>query len=679
MGCNARRQLFTARVALLVTLLSTLGCLERPLKALNPCLVSGVVATVAVTNIDKVDMLFMVDNSDSMGDKQAKLRDQFPHLITVMTTGVRDTDPTHNFPPAKDLHLGVVTSDMGLPGVDGISNCSGLGDDGVLQHKPSAAVQGCQASYPPFLSFNASLGGQPAQTAKDFQCIAVVGTGGCGFEHQLEAPLKALWPSVDPLAAMNGGKNRIVFLADPTTGKGTLGHGDVENAGFLRNDPIMGLSLIAIILLTDEDDCSSADTRPFIPPQYLDPNDPLVNEGMNVRCAYPEGKKALYPVDRYVNGFKALRPGNENLVIYAAITGVPPDLVTPDVLAKVTTDAQRDAFYKNILADPRMQEVIQNQGTPDVSDDKLQHSCIASGTAEFNGKADPPIRVVEVAQGFGENGIVQSICQDDYGPSLDAIIAIIAKQLGAVCLPRSLVRNSSGLVNCQVVWELPPPNTAPASTPVDCGGPNPYLATPPAGEQQVAGNQGKICRVAQLAVVDDGTGKLASVPTDGMSEGWYYDDFSDAVKASCTGNGSKQRISFTANAKPPTGVTVKLQCLNERQSLADSRTDLPVGIEQPTVGSACDKVMLRGQTVTKDDACVVQLKAPTKKWPDGYDRTMFCHPTLNVCVLGCSTDADCPAAWVCDTRPETLKATSARPGHPNGSAFCVNPTCGDVK
>jgi len=33
------------------------------------------------------------------------------------------------------------------------------------------------------------------QTAVDLQCIAGVGTRGCGYKQQLEAGLKALWPS----------------------------------------------------------------------------------------------------------------------------------------------------------------------------------------------------------------------------------------------------------------------------------------------------------------------------------------------------------------------------------------------------------------------------------------------------------------------------------------------------
>src|SRR3954447_10402818 len=59
------------------------GCLERKLKPLNPCLVSAVTQEIAVNNIDKVDMLFMVDNSNSMREEQARLQQQFPHLIQV--------------------------------------------------------------------------------------------------------------------------------------------------------------------------------------------------------------------------------------------------------------------------------------------------------------------------------------------------------------------------------------------------------------------------------------------------------------------------------------------------------------------------------------------------------------------------------------------------------------------
>ena len=80
------------------------GCLERELKPLNPCLVSGVVAEIAVTNIDKVDLLFVIDNSGSMREEQKALRAQFPKLVSLLTSGVRPNGDT--FSPATDLHLG---------------------------------------------------------------------------------------------------------------------------------------------------------------------------------------------------------------------------------------------------------------------------------------------------------------------------------------------------------------------------------------------------------------------------------------------------------------------------------------------------------------------------------------------------------------------------------------------
>ncbi len=369
------------------------------------------------TTVSKADLLFVVDNSSSMKEEQASLREAFPALIHALVSGDRDSDGVPDFPPVKDLHLGVVSTDMGLPGVQGISNCNGLGEDGVLLNRPGASTIGCQASYPPFLSFQSGAS-DPEQIGTDFACIATLGTAGCGFEQPLEAALKALWPSSDP---------RMTFLPEPITGLGRLGHGDKENAGFLRDDP-SDPSLLAIVVLTDEDDCSVADTHPFTPPQYLDPVDPLVQESMNLRCHYHP--QALYPVERYVNGLQDLRPGDEDLVVFAAITGVPPDQVSQDALASVdfSDSTQRERFYQRLLADPRMQEVVDDKGTDDPADDALNHSCISAG-----GTADPPIRIVQVAQGFGANGLVQSICQEDFRPALDAIVAKLGERLVKRC------------------------------------------------------------------------------------------------------------------------------------------------------------------------------------------------------------------------------------------------------
>jgi hypothetical protein len=382
----------------------------------------------------------------------------------------------------------------------------------------------------------------------------------------------------------------------------------------------------------------------------------------------------LYSLERYVKGFKALRPGNENLVIFGAIAGVPPDLVDDMDYDAVdwADDTARNAFYDRILNDRRMVEMVDPNRTP-TQGGNLIPSCNTE-----RGVAYPPRRIVEVAKQFGQNGTIHSICQENLGPAIDAIIEVIARQLGAVCLPRPLVRNSKGLVDCNVVWELPKAGpTVNPMTPTTCSSPNhPFLMTPDEGRASTTLEGGQVCKVAQLAVEGEGDAKrFVATLDDNMvmqSDGWYYDDFGPEVKTECTGE-SKQRVAFTTRAKPPTGVTVKLECLNERQSLARSRTDTYEN--QPTIGDACEEVVRNGQTLMGDEACWVKLLQPTSKWMDGTDKSMICHPQQNVCVLTCDTSANCPAAWVCDDRLTTTAGTAKAGG--NGPAICINPTCGD--
>ena len=88
----------------------------------------------SISRVEKVDMLFVVDNSNSMAGEQASLRAQLPHLTDVLTRGKRSQDDPHPFTPVRDLHVGVVSTDMGISGVEFPSgNChADGGDDGHL-------------------------------------------------------------------------------------------------------------------------------------------------------------------------------------------------------------------------------------------------------------------------------------------------------------------------------------------------------------------------------------------------------------------------------------------------------------------------------------------------------------------------------------------------------------------
>jgi hypothetical protein len=505
--------------------------------------------------LDKVDLLFVIDNSNSMAGEQAQLRAQFPRLMEALTTGLRAPDDTRPFTPVRDMHVGVVSTDMGIPGVELPPSChADGGDDGRLLNTPRGGAE-CAAAYPSFLSYQADST-DPTQLAQDFACVATLGTGGCGFEQQLEAPLKALTPRV--LLDENGEPSAAIpskFIAtqeERSWGRGDMPAAQGGNLGFLRNDPD-DPSLLVVVLLTDEEDCSVKDTKHLRPNNQLPEGDPLRSEDINLRCFnHPEQN---YDVrERYLKGFRALRPGREDLVVFSAIVGVPPDLVSSDVIADTdfTDDSAREAFYDNILDDPRMVAELDPSSMPGSGTGMIRPSCVRPVPGETApATAYPPRRIVELARAFGPTGMVQSICQDDFGPAIDMLVHSMAKSLTEMCMPQRLVRNETDHVSCKLFWELPTAAEAqalPAGTPTECAQLQALVDQDVAAEVGPSG--GQRCAIEQLAVRD-------GVVADG-GEGWYYDDFTPDLDAVCAKG--LQRIAFSDAAHPPRGVSVKLEC-----------------------------------------------------------------------------------------------------------------------
>lgn len=624
------------------------GCMDRKLKPINPCLVSSVSERISVNGVDKVDLLFAVDNSGSMADEQAKLQRELPNLVETLTSGVRANGAT--FAAANDLHLGVITTDLGVPGVVGQLtpglNCVGVGGDGRLQNMcPGFTIPNNQS----FLTYKVEPGANasPQQIADQFGCLAVVGPDGCGYEMQLEAILKSVWPApgfdIDPSTGGPLAATPVRFLTVPETPQGAYGHGGpagapTANAGFLRNDPAEGVSLLAVVLVTDEDDCSSTTTAQF---------EPGLDDQPLLRCF--NYKQYLQPIQRYVEGLKALRRGNEELAIFAAIAGVPPELVSAQAYDQVdlADENARNAFYDNILANAQMQE------RPTGTNLALQAAELEPACSTLRGgNATPARRILDVVRGFGENGILQSICQDSFEGALNQIIEIIAARLGDVCLPRQLPRGSDGTVHCRVVWELPLVSTPVpgGKAPTSCDA-FPYLSV--AQDRPLTDTGRARCEVQQLATRNSAV--------QGADEGWYYDDFTPNAQQ-CPG-ATKQRVTFTAGAEPSNGVTVQLECLNETQTAPNVQIDLDRnyytrrGEAPPTIGMPCDD---------GDRQCAVVTRG-------GRGDTMFCHREQGVCVQACKFDSDCPPAWVCDPREEQAERAGGQ-GQPR--RICVNPTCG---
>src|SRR5206468_3462598 len=87
---------------------------------------------------NKVDLIFMIDDSNSMGPAAEELRDRIPSLLDFLAEPVGDLN--------VDLHVAVVTSDYGA-GATGAPSCQASpgGTQGRFQVDPKAATVSCGA------------------------------------------------------------------------------------------------------------------------------------------------------------------------------------------------------------------------------------------------------------------------------------------------------------------------------------------------------------------------------------------------------------------------------------------------------------------------------------------------------------------------------------------------------
>jgi len=490
----------------------------KPRKQDSTCVRGGACVIVDPKPVDQLDLLFSIANTESMADEQQALKAQLPALFSALS-GI------------SSLHVGVVSSDMGVPGIElGICDADG-GDDGRLQSTPRGPT--CESEYPGFLRYAPGMQTTPEQFAGDVSCIAMLGTGGCGLEMSLEAPFKALWPSVQrDRAGQVVMPNEFRFIS--TTELGTFGKGDLgDHQGFLRDD-----SLLAVVVLTDADDCSVRQTSQFIDESATEQS---VYDKRYLRQRCLQNQQHTFDVEeRYLQGFRKLRPDRESRVVFAAIAGVPADLVDSD--ARAATDfadgPQRAAFYDKILTDRRMQGAVSCSWR--VSDQSAPS------------QAHPPRRLLKLAKAFGAEGLVQSVCQDDLSDATAALTGLINDHLGESCLERPLAREA-GKVSCDVIWELPAASSAGATVPTKCDA-RPFLSAPVAPRAARNAGGGLNCVLSQVAVANSALG--AEPPAEG---GWYYDDFSHNLQDTCQKH-LKQRIAFTPDAAPPEGVRVVLDC-----------------------------------------------------------------------------------------------------------------------
>jgi hypothetical protein len=301
-----------------------------------------------------------------------------------------------------NLHIGVVSSDMGTKGADvaqpgptigqvGQGGCAGTGKSGNLQTN-GAPVTGT------FLSDIKQSDGSRTKNytgtlADVFSQMARLGAGGCGFEQTLAAMKAAL-------------------------------NNNPANAGFLRQSALLG-----VVFLTDEDDCSlktpdmlGSDTATlgmlgsFRCTRFgvtcsgggADSN--AMNQvGPKTGCAGSPSSQFMTDVAGYASFLKTLK-GDTRLVVTGAIMGTP------------------DPFAVELRTPP-------GGGTAMPA---LAHSCTYQGAMGIE-VADPPARIKQFLDQFPNASVTSTICQQDLSGSLDLIGQLVSRGIGSPCIAVPLV------------------------------------------------------------------------------------------------------------------------------------------------------------------------------------------------------------------------------------------------
>jgi hypothetical protein len=424
--------------AILIAILTVASCrhVEQIEVDAGPWDAYGEGTPLTYGSFEGVDLLVVVDNSASMSEEQQVLATAFFPLINALV----DPLPGWPFPAVDDMRVAMVSSDMGLswggnpyepgdgwPG-DTPYGCSSIGDNGEFETYVSGkAINLMHATIPCDESASQcptgwsceEIGGEndvgtcwapggdgTSQTCPDmsaswletplglpedpvpnaelaFQvsCLSVLGTSGCGFEQQLQAAAVALH--------------------------------EESQTEFVRDG-----ALLAVIQVSDEEDCSIESNGLFSVPEIQN----LADGKVNVACA--KHPQYLYEPGDFYDAILQAKNGVPGSAVFAAIVGVPID------------DACQGGGHEipDCLDHPDMDltEVQENDAT------FIEPACLRYAGDQLVTKGRPGRRFVELAQSFGPGGYVFSICNEDWLPAAEDVAELIATRLEGSCFPEQL-------------------------------------------------------------------------------------------------------------------------------------------------------------------------------------------------------------------------------------------------
>jgi hypothetical protein len=333
----------------------------------NPVPDASIVPDYPPNGVRALDILFMIDNSPSMQEEQLNLRRNFPIFM----------DELKKIPGGlPDIHIGVISSDLGA-GSTPLANggCARPGGDrGIFQTKPNCGLDGNSR----FLTSldNGTMNNFTGPIENVFSCLANLGTAGCGYEHQLQATRVALYEVVTR-----------------------------ENAGFLRQNAVL-----AIVLITDEDDCSAETTSNLFTD---DASFPMTTASFRCSQVGHLCNGLPPPIAPFETALDSCQANPAGRLIKVA------DVV--DSIRALKAQPARDIVVAGIFGWPtstvgaRYRYVQSNQGVD-----------VAPVCQSTNGEAAAGLRLKTFVESFGASGSFFSICQDDYSPALQKIAQAVA-------------------------------------------------------------------------------------------------------------------------------------------------------------------------------------------------------------------------------------------------------------
>jgi hypothetical protein len=420
------------------------ACTSHPLSQPAPSPGIQTDAEVIVKPIKQLDLLFMIDNSNSMESKQQKMKEQFPRLIEALR------DPSDKTLP--DLRVAIVDSDLGSGASGASTKCGrpGYGDHGKFQMRDPGSCG--VADNAQWLQFTHNKPDNFEGSISDvFGCIAgKIGTGGCGYEHQL------------------GAIHWAFYLKD-----------NEKQLEFIRPNAYLG-----IVLLTDEDDCSAPhDTLMF---EAKDPG-----SSTSLRCAtrgHTCGKTPVtYPTtDSVIVPYASCHARTDETCDSSKVDTSQPTDCNPlldikkiaDDIKKLKGDEADDkilvaAIYGTPLANDhsakayKIDKVARDKDSSDLMYEYWPICLDPEVPAPSSGYDIPSARRgatggLRIDAFLGEfkkeNSLAYSICERDFGPAMAGIGNRLIKMMENLCVPYKLVDTSPepGIQgDCSVAYRRP--------------------------------------------------------------------------------------------------------------------------------------------------------------------------------------------------------------------------------